>query len=137
MSGALSKTAQAMEVLQELLQAAHRPEGAHRTGRKSHAKQTSFGRFSFISFIHPKYVYDGGCAAATPRVTSMNTMNPHELLASSSFSADEALVHVQRLYARLQLLPGTVGMKQHSAAYTALEAEIRVWADRYSKISGD
>jgi hypothetical protein len=55
----------------------------------------------------------------------MNTMNP----VASSLSADEVLAHVQRLYARLQLLP--VGTKQHSVAYTALEDEIRVWADRY------
>jgi hypothetical protein len=65
----------------------------------------------------------------------MNTMNSRELLASSSFSAEEVLTYVQRLFARLQLLPGEVGTKTHSAAYTALQTEIRVWADRYSKMS--
>jgi hypothetical protein len=56
-------------------------------------------------------------------------------LEATMLSPEEVLVNVQRLYARLQLLPGEVGTKTHSAAYTALQAEIRVWADRYLKIT--
>jgi hypothetical protein len=64
----------------------------------------------------------------------MNAMNPRE--PAASLSAEDVLGHVQRLYARLQLLPGEMGTNRHSAAYTALEAEIRAWAARYSKMSG-
>jgi len=60
---------------------------------------------------------------------------PQELM-ESPLSAVEILARVQRLYAQLQLLTGERGTNRQSAAYTKLEAEIRVWADRYSKISG-
>ena len=49
-------------------------------------------------------------------------------------SAEEILGRVRQLYAQLRLL-GETGTTRHSAAYTELVAEIRVWADRYSKIS--
>ena len=61
--------------------------------------------------------------------------NPEES-ASSPLSAEETLAKVQELFAQLQLLPGEVGTNRHSAAYAALEAEIRVWADRYSRFEG-
>ena len=64
----------------------------------------------------------------------MSTTNPDEPVASQP-SADEVLAHVRRLYTRLQQLRGGLGTNQQSAAYMALEAEIRVWADRYSDIS--
>jgi hypothetical protein len=65
----------------------------------------------------------------------MSTTHQNEP-ATSSLSADEVLDHVRRLYTRLRRLPGELGTNQQSAAYAALEAEIRMWADRYSKISG-
>ena len=63
----------------------------------------------------------------------MNT-NPEESV-SSSLPAEEILSKVQQLFAQLQLLR-EAGTNRHSKAYTALEAEIRAWADRYSEIGG-
>jgi hypothetical protein len=57
-------------------------------------------------------------------------------LEAAMLSAEEVLANVQRLYARLQLLPHEVGTNRRSATYQHLEAEIRMWADRYSQISG-
>ena len=56
--------------------------------------------------------------------------------AASVLSAEEVLAKVKDLFAQLQRIRGEVGTNQHSAAYTALEAEIRAWAGRYSKMSG-
>lgn len=60
--------------------------------------------------------------------------NPEESV-SSSLSADEVLAKVKELFAQLQRLRGEVGTNHHGAAYTTLEAEIRMWANRYSKTS--
>jgi len=64
----------------------------------------------------------------------MNATNRNETVASQ-FSAEEILAHVRRLYARLRQLPSEPGGTQNSAAYKSLEAEIRVWAGRYSTVS--
>jgi hypothetical protein len=68
-------------------------------------------------------------------VSAMNTTRTNGQ-GTSSLSADEVLDHVRRLYKQLQQLRREPGTTQHVTAYAALEAEIRVWADRYTQISG-
>ena len=59
--------------------------------------------------------------------------NPQQL-ESALLCAEEILAHVQQLFAQLQQIPGEVGTNRHSAAYMALEAEIRARADRYTSL---
>jgi hypothetical protein len=53
----------------------------------------------------------------------------------ATLSAEQALANVRQLFAQLQQLTNEVGRNRHSAAYAELEAQIRMWADRYTKIS--
>jgi hypothetical protein len=51
----------------------------------------------------------------------------------SPLTSEEVLDKVQQLFTRLQLLCEG-GTSRHSAAYTALEREIRFWAERFRRL---